>query len=337
MRIAYITERNLNSKQISGAITRDLRLLEILKSFAEVDLYFNNPTIFNKYLYLINNNNINKEVFNKIDAGKYDVIIISTFPISPYLKGYNKIKTKKIFYFADSAYHFRTQKQIFKYKIISYLLSLNEKKILKDNYCAYLGEDEIKYIPKSYHQNCLTFPFFINVNNNLFKNEGKLILVGDYSFRPNFLMLENINNIADKIQNDIYIYGKNIPKLEYKSNIKLIGYADTLEEIYKDSRALLYPINYGTGIKNKVLEAMSYGIPTIGFKEAFTNLNLEVEVKNDLVVQSNDDLVKSLNRNNLSSVSNKIYNHVEKVFNFDDVAVNIKTQLMEMINDKKNI
>ena len=336
MKIAYITERDINSKQISGAITRDIRLLEILKTFSEVDIYFNNPSKYHKYLYVVNNKNVNSSLFDEIDNKKYDVVIISTFVISPFLQGYKSIKSKKIFYLADSAFHMRTQNQSIKYKALSYVLSFKEKNILKDSACAYLGSDEIMLIPKKYHKNCITFPFFINASDNLFKNDGKLILVGDFSFKPNLLMLLNINNIAEKIENDIYVYGKNIPKLDYKSNIKIIGYAETLEEIYKNSRALLYPLDYGTGIKNKVLEAMSYGIPTIGFKEAFTNLSLK-DSETCVMATTMEDFIEKTNLRDLSEISKSLHKYTNDTFNFVRIQRIIKNELEEIVNDKKNI
>jgi len=158
MKIAYITERDINSKQVSGSVTRDLRLLEVLKSFSSVDIYFNDVSIYHKYYYLLNNNNINNKLFNKINNLNYDLVIISTFTISPFLNGYKYITKNKIFYIVDSSYHEKQQKLSLKYSILTTLLSIKEGKVLKDNFCAYLGQDEIKHIPKKYHKNCLIFP-----------------------------------------------------------------------------------------------------------------------------------------------------------------------------------
>ena len=332
MNIAYITERDLNSNQISGAITRDIRLLEVLNSFSKVDVYFNDPTKYHKYLYLINNKKTNKKLFDEIDSKKYDIVIISTFAISPFLEGYNKIRNKKIFYFADSSFHMKNQYLSIKYKIITTILTMKEKKILKENYCAYLGKDEIKYIPNKYKEKCLIFPFYIKTNDNLFKDDGGLIVVGDYSFKPNYLMLKNINSIAEKINNIIYVYGKNIPQLEYKKNIKIAGYAKTLKEIYKDKKALLYPINYGTGIKNKVLEAMSYGIPTIGFKEAFTNLDL-IDNETCLIVSDLNQLALECSNKSLSDISKLLYKKSNKDFSFSKIKNLVFQEIYRVVNE----
>lgn len=333
MKIAYITERDINSKQISGAITRDIRLLEILNSFSTVDIYFNDPTIYHKYLYIINNNQTNESLFEEINSKDYDLVIISLMMNSPFLNAYNIIHHKSLYYIGDSSFHINSQKLTIKYKIMSYIYKIKEKRFLKKNMCAYLGKDEIKFIPKKYRKNCIQFPFFVDINKNLFNNNGKLILVGDYNFKPNYVMLKNMSKVADKIKNDIYVYGKNIPKQDYPSNIKIIGYADTLDEIYQDARALLYPVSYGTGIKNKVLEAMSYGIPTIGYKEAFTNLNL-INKESCLKIKDMKELIEITNNYDLTSVSSCVYYTTKKEYSKSKITAYIQENIENYIRNK---
>ena len=332
MKIAYITERNLTSNQLSGAITKDLRLLKILQSFSSVQVYFNDTTIFHKYYYLLNNGNINEKLFSEINENAYDLIIISAMVISPYLEGYRKIKGKKIFYFADSQFHEKNQKLSLKYTLLTTILANKEKSILKNNLCAYLGEDEIKYIPKRYQQNCLVFPFAIDLNQYSFQNDGKLILVGQFSYLPNYQMLVNINKIADKIHSKIYIYGQNIPDLDYKENMIVVGYADQLDDVYKDARALLYTIDYGVGIKNKVLEAMSYGVPTIGYKEAFTNLELE-NGKSCIEINDEKALIDAANNLDLSEISKQAYHTTEKKYSTEHITEIIKKSISQAIEN----
>lgn len=336
MKIAYITERDLNSKQISGAITRDIILLEALKSFANVDIYYNSPVKYHKYRFLLNNKNKNLDLYNKINQKIYDIVIISVFMNSPYLNGYDYIDHKKIFYIADSSFHMNRQKLNFKYKIASHIYKCIESKFIKNHLCAYLGEDEVNCIPKKYHKHCLIFPFFIDKKQNKFNQNGKIILVGNYNFKPNYIMLENINSIADYINKDIYIYGQNIPMLNFKTNIKIVGYVKTIDEIYANSKALVYCVNYGTGIKNKVFEAMSYGIPTIGFKEAFTNLNL-IHKESCLQINFLEELREYLNNFDFTEISSNAYQITEKCFSKEKIAFVIKETIDKVIKGDINV
>jgi glycosyltransferase involved in cell wall biosynthesis len=51
--------------------------------------------------------------------------------------------------------------------------------------------------------------------------------------------------------------------LEKKENISLIPYAPDLDEIYTKTKIVFCPLRGGTGLKVKVVEALSYGIPVI--------------------------------------------------------------------------
>jgi len=330
MKIAYITERDIESSRISGAIIKDIRLLQVLRTFSQVNVFFNNPMIFNKHSFLFNNKRVNTPLFSQIDHEMYDIVIISAMVVSPFLLGYQKIKTKKIYYFADSQFHERKQKLTLKYSILINMLAIQEEKILKRNYCAYLGIDEIKYIPNKYLPHCFIFPFSITLNNKIFVNEGKLIIVGQYSYQPNLKMLQKVNDIAEMINYPIYIYGQNIPNLKYKKNMIVVGYAETLEEIYSGARALLYSIDYGVGIKNKVLEAMSYGIPTIGYKEAFTNLEL-IDKESCIVVDSNSALVNAANYFDLAAVSEKAHKVAQDKYSLTVISKEIKRNILSLL------
>ena len=81
--------------------------------------------------------------------------------------------------------------------------------------------------------------------------------------------------ISNRINRRIIIYGPNLPIIkDHPENISFEGYVKNISDIYNGACALIYPISYGTGIKNKIIESMSYGIPVIGFSSAFTNLDV---------------------------------------------------------------
>lgn len=45
--------------------------------------------------------------------------------------------------------------------------------------------------------------------------------------------------------------------------VRLLGYVDSIDEIFKSHDIFLTPITFGSGIKTKILDAMSYGLPVI--------------------------------------------------------------------------
>lgn len=274
-KIAYITERkpSLNN----GSSTRDTRLLECLRTFFDVTVFYNDVSKHGKLrTILFSNAKLSKEIQKVINDEIYDHVIVSTFAMSPFYFSYSALNKNIIYYLCDSCFHMCQQALNLKYTIISYLCAWKEKIVLTRNKCAYLGEDEVLAIPKKYQGNALIFPFYIKYGNNVFDKNGFVTFIGDYSFEPNNVALQNILAFAKRSKLNFKLYGKNFDKnVKLPNNVEYVGFVENVIDAYKGARALIYPLNYGTGIKNKVIEAMSYGIPVIGFKEAYTNIDFD--------------------------------------------------------------
>ncbi|MDR2408289.1 MAG: glycosyltransferase family 4 protein [Bacteroidales bacterium] len=314
VKIAYITEQKLHSDKINGSITRDLKLISVLKRITDrVDIYFADTSLHHKYKYLIKNKN-SLYVISEINKHNYDAAIISTFPISPYLQTYCQIQCRKIFYFCDSAYnmHKNTPLYDFIHKITTSIFVVKESAIIKNYLCVYLGIDEIESLPPKFRKHSVVFPFFTGVQqSNHFDPSGFVLFLGEFNYWPNREAFKRIVKLAPRIKSTIRIFGMNIPSIKYfPINVEICGYAKKLDDIYSGAKALIYPALSGTGIKNKVIEAMSYGIPVIGFKNAFTNMNVEHN-KNCIVVKSIKELVESLNREDLNEISRNAYRFIK--------------------------
>lgn len=90
---------------------------------------------------------------------------------------------------------------------------------------------------------------------------------GNGGYSPNQLSLEAIDNAGlDYV--DISFWGKN-----YKGDSALLkGFIESLESLRTPGNWAFFPIVVGTGIKNKVLEAVLLGVPIIGTKLAFDGI-----------------------------------------------------------------
>jgi glycosyltransferase involved in cell wall biosynthesis len=312
-KIAYITERDINDRP-TGATTRDIILLKILKQLGEVSLYYSDMGKHYKYEYLRNNRHI-PSVLSEINNKKYDIVIISAYQTSPYLISYKKIIHRKIFYFCDSCYLMLKNTEFFniKYKLVSFILSRKEYGIIKHEQCAYLGNDEINSLPKKYRKNAVVFPFHIAVKQeNYFDKNGHVLYMGQFSYWTNREAFYKILRIAPRITGKIKIFGLNIPKINtVPSNVELVGYVESLDDAYIGAKALIYPISCGTGIKNKVIEAMSYGIPVVGFRNAFTNMNVEHN-RNCIIVRKTAEIIDGLNRADLGIISENARLFIER-------------------------
>jgi glycosyltransferase involved in cell wall biosynthesis len=82
-------------------------------------------------------------------------------------------------------------------------------------------------------------------------------------------------------------------------NIEKVFFADNLNIYYHASKIAICPMLKGTGIKIKVVEAMSYGLPVVGTEKAVDGFS---DKKNNGCLVSDDekefaDIIKSLLNN----------------------------------------
>lgn len=99
---------------------------------------------------------------------------------------------------------------------------------------------------------------------------GHLCAVGDWSYPPNQQMLTNLENwLAQTNQPlELRIYGPNLDHQSSDSRIISVGWVDNIADAYSGALASISLIDSGAGVKNKVIEALMYGIPVIASPES---------------------------------------------------------------------
>ena len=130
-------------------------------------------------------------------------------------------------------------------------------------------------------------------------------------------------------------YDDTIEELTYKnSNIELLGFVDNLEETLRSIKLALMPISFGTGIKTKVLDCMSYGIPvltnTVGSEGLNTKDYKDIFILNNNEI-TNDSMLRILNDNELlESIGENGYQYIKNYHNFDV----LRNSFLDHINAK---
>jgi polysaccharide biosynthesis protein PslH len=127
------------------------------------------------------------------------------------------------------------------------------------------------------------------------KNKKTIIFTGNMSYSPNIQavkwFLDNcFNKICEKVDGTVVfiIAGINPTReiLRYQAdNIIITGYVDSLSELISHSAISIAPMQSGSGMQNKILEAMSCAIPVVT-----TTLGLgSIEAKHmrEVVVEDN--------------------------------------------------
>lgn len=302
LKIAYVTEKDLSSHKVSGAELKDIKLLEVLRESHSVDVIYVAAKTTGRFGYLFHKNGFDVSLIEKV--ANYDLVIVSVNVVSENLFGYLKLKDTccLIFYLGDSMYHEAKQRLSIKYSILVHILLLFERRLLKRVPCMYLGRDEIDCLPLGYRDRALACSFAVKENSPLFDPDGPFVLVGQFGYRPNMEMLKFVCDNAYRFKRKVYVYGINIPELKYPDVVVIKGYVDKVSDIYRGKSCLLYPVQYGVGIKNKVVEATSYSIPTVGFSGAFTNLPVTHNV-DCIIARDREDFFSALDGEDFKRLS----------------------------------
>lgn len=105
-----------------------------------------------------------------------------------------------------------------------------------------------------------------------FEKRKGIAFLGGYRHHPNVeaveFFVEKVMPLLRAKRKDItlHIYGSNPPKhfgaLE-DENIVVEGFVETLDQVFESCRLFIAPLLSGAGIKGKVLEAMSWGVPSV--------------------------------------------------------------------------
>lgn len=170
-----------------------------------------------------------------------------------------------------------------------------------------------------------------------------LLFTGNMEYFPNINAVEyffkRIHPLIVKTSNNIkiYIVGPNPPawlkNLNNNKDIFITGFVDDLREYYNRAKVFIAPLQAGSGIQNKILEAMAMGLPVIttsyGNSGILARHNEEIIITDDLkTILTN--IIDLLNNHQKSTyLSNNARRLVEEKFSWNN-----STKLLENIYSK---
>ncbi|NJL61626.1 MAG: glycosyltransferase [Methylacidiphilales bacterium] len=125
---------------------------------------------------------------------------------------------------------------------------------------------------------------------------NKIAFLGDINYYPNELALDRLINkilpmltesspdlILSVIGN---ISNNKLKQLQHHKNVNFLGYVDNLENALMKIDALIFPLEIVSGIQNKFLTALTYGIPCVATPQYIFHENLSDE--NQLLIANTD-------------------------------------------------
>lgn len=130
---------------------------------------------------------------------------------------------------------------------------------------VYISYDELTFFSHIFSKPAYFLPHFEKPMEIKQTNPHKILFLGyNNPFNidaANWLINEITPNLSNNIK--ITIAGKVCDYIEDDPRIEKLGYVDNLEDLYSKTKIVICPIKMGTGMKIKVVEAMTKGIPII--------------------------------------------------------------------------
>ena len=185
------------------------------------------------------------------------------------------------------------------------------------------------------------------VDTHYFKEKAKqnkkfdLVFVGNMNYPPNIeaaiYLCEEILPIIQKKQTCTVLIGGTNPNKRVKklasNNITISGWVEDIRDVYSTGRLFVAPMFIGTGLQNKLLEAMSMGIPCITTQLANRALlanESEIIIKNDAQGFADACINLLKNKKKYQEISIKGRSFVQKKYDWR----NMNQKLRQIFNSK---
>lgn len=219
-------------------------------------------------------------------------VVITDMPMAFYAR---KIRCPKIVYAFDavSDYNHSMYKKSKSfasrlYWYLNYLKIHNYEKVYNSfDCCILVNEKDRKILEKDIHipleviPNGVDTSYFSNTSHD---DEVRLVFLGDMSTPPNndavkYFVEDIYPNVLKEESVKFYVVGRNpsayINSLNDDSNIVVTGSVDDVRKYLTRGSIFITPMISGTGIKNKILEAMSMELPVISTSCGISGINGE--------------------------------------------------------------
>mgnify|MGYP000952311449 CR=1 FL=1 len=204
------------------------------------------------------------------------------------------------------------------------------------NNLLFTGKENVEVLP-----NGIDMDFFKPLDS---EKKYDLFFSGNLNYPPNvnaaeyiaYELLPLLQTVCPDIR--ILIAGaspnKKVLSLQSK-NISVKGWVDDIRDYYKQSKIFLAPMQIGTGLQNKLLQAMAMNMPCV--VSELTQRGLSPSDKEIvLVAKDPKEYVKLISKllsdsNYANSIAKNGYNYVKEKYNWENIILNLDGMLKSLI------
>ena len=249
---------------------------------------------------------------DKINKKKYNIIIFESISSTIYLNVLDILPSTTKILRAHNVEHkiwedLAAQQKIKKipFLLLAYQLRIMEKNTPKKlDYIFTLSKSDEKYFKNIFPQKTHNIPVtFKPESNNIKKIKNSIFHLGAMDWKPNIegvnWFLKDVKPLIEIKNNiNIYIAGKNMPTYykKYENNNIIIN--SNIEDVpsYINNKEILFvPLLSGSGIRIKILEAMSIGTPVVSTTQGAEGIPY-THNKNILIADNADDFANAIHK-----------------------------------------
>ncbi len=296
-------------------ISKSQSVVGVLKAF------FSKKPLQVGYFY---NAKINREITAIIKKSKPDFLYGQLIRVADYLQSYNIPKVLDL----QDAFSKGLQRRAEKAKgVLQWILNTEYKRMLayeQHNLGAFDGlsiitDADRKLLPQNIQErtiivpNGVDFDFFKPQNT---EKQFNIVFTGNMSYAPNVMAAEFlVNKIMPLVwkrypQINVILAGAtphNSVMALASDRVKVSGWLDNIREAYAYSDVFVAPMQIGTGLQNKLLEAMAMSMPCITSELA--NKALKATNGEHILIGSNDD-AESYAKHIIKLIADKEYANI---------------------------
>jgi len=280
-----------------------------------------------------------KEINEIIERDNYDMIILEKVIMLSYIRNrifknkiviadtwgidsnitfqffiYEKKIFRKFFYFLKHIRHLFAE--IYLLSKCNYLIAITDK--IYYFYKKIFRKKRVYLIPSA-----VDLEYYKPMNSEVEK--GKIVFVGIMNFLPNvdavyFFVRQVLPKIRGKVGFRFYIVGKNpspsVFSLHNGSDVIVTGTVGDVRKYIYDCELVVVPLRMGSGLRNKVIQAMACGKCVVATREACEGLNVK-DGENILIADTPDEFAEK----------------ILKVFNNKDLKLIIEKNARKYVED----
>jgi glycosyltransferase involved in cell wall biosynthesis len=179
-----------------------------------------------------------------------------------------------------------------------------------------------------------------------YSGKKRLLFTGNMDYDPNVdAVIYFVKEIFTKILNEhpdteFIIAGQRpiekVRSLDNGGNIRVTGFIQDLSEMYHSASVVVAPLRFGAGTQNKVLEAMSMGIPVVCSNIGFAGLGIKdgegafMRTDAESFAETVNELLNSEELRRVTGL--KGTEVIQKTFSWEKVAATLENYLSNTVS-----